>query len=47
MSPARWTGFVIVWIALVVLVVDAVRHSVGARRRASKALGNDGTDQPV
>lgn len=27
MPPARWAGFVIVWIALVFFTVDAVRHS--------------------
>ncbi|MBV9846265.1 MAG: EamA family transporter RarD [Kutzneria sp.] len=27
MSPARWTGFGLVWLALLILVVDAVRRS--------------------
>lgn len=36
MSAARWTGFAIVWVALVVLVVDVLGQSVPSRRpRAS------------
>ena len=31
MSPGRWTGFAIVWVALVVLVADSVRHQMRAR----------------
>lgn len=38
MTPARWTGFVIVWVALVVLVGDALRHSVARRRPRTPPL---------
>jgi chloramphenicol-sensitive protein RarD len=31
MSPARWAGFGLVWVALVVLTADSVR--VASRRR--------------
>lgn len=31
MSPGRWTGFAIVWVALVVLVADSVRYQMRAR----------------
>ena len=43
MSSARWTGFLIVWIALVVLAADAVRHSVRSRRRPPRAAPAEGT----
>ena len=37
MSTARWTGFAIVWLALVVLTVDTLRHRTGlARARAAE-----------
>jgi chloramphenicol-sensitive protein RarD len=32
MPPARWIGFAIVWVALAVFSVDAVRHSRAMRR---------------
>lgn len=32
MPPARWAGFAIVWVALVVLTVDMVRHTRKTRR---------------
>jgi chloramphenicol-sensitive protein RarD len=32
MSTTRWVGFVLVWVALVVLTVDLVRAARGARR---------------
>ena len=35
MSPARWVGFGLVWLALVVLTVAGLR---GARRRATERL---------
>jgi chloramphenicol-sensitive protein RarD len=34
MPPARWAGFAIIWVALVVLTVDMVRSSRASRRRA-------------
>lgn len=37
MSPGRWTGFAIVWIALVVLVIDSVRGS--RQRRLAATAG--------
>jgi chloramphenicol-sensitive protein RarD len=27
MPPARWFGFALVWVALVILTVDGLRHS--------------------
>ncbi len=33
MSPERWAGFAVVWVALVVLAVDMVRIGLHARRR--------------
>jgi chloramphenicol-sensitive protein RarD len=36
MSTTRWVGFVLVWVALVVLTVDLVR-AARAQRRASRA----------
>jgi chloramphenicol-sensitive protein RarD len=35
MSTGRWIGFVLVWVALVVLSVDLIR-AAGAQRRASR-----------
>lgn len=40
MAPSRWAGFVIIWAALAVYSVDAVRHS----RRAQEPVGSR---QPV
>ena len=37
MSPSRWAGFAIVWVALLVLTVDSVRAARAARSR-SRAL---------
>ena len=37
MSTTRWVGFVLVWVALLVLAVDLVR-AAGVTRRASRAL---------
>ncbi|MEO6143179.1 MAG: EamA family transporter RarD [Dermatophilaceae bacterium] len=39
MSPSRWVGFAIVWIALLVLTFDAA-HSVRTRRRLADAAEN-------
>ncbi|SEB39213.1 chloramphenicol-sensitive protein RarD [Paramicrobacterium humi] len=33
MPPERWVGFGLVWLALIVLTVDMVRHSRSVRRR--------------
>ena len=38
MSTTRWVGFVLVWLALIVLAVDLVRAARGGRR-ASRSLG--------
>ncbi|MES2169101.1 MAG: EamA family transporter RarD [Actinomycetota bacterium] len=35
MPPVRWAGFVLVWIALVVLSIDLVRRRRGARRASA------------
>lgn len=37
MSTTRWVGFILVWVALIVLAVDLVRAARGGRR-ASRAL---------
>ncbi|WP_111766570.1 EamA family transporter RarD [Nakamurella deserti] len=37
MSATRWVGFVIIWAALAVYSVDAVRHSRGGRREPAAA----------
>lgn len=34
MPPERWLGFALVWVALVLLTVDMVRHSRSVRRRS-------------
>jgi chloramphenicol-sensitive protein RarD len=26
MPPARWVGFIIVWVALIIFTIDALRH---------------------
>ncbi len=42
MSPARWAGFALVWLALVVLVVDGLRHrrtQILEARAAADAAG--------
>lgn len=31
MSPARWIGFILVWIALTILTIDSVRHARRSR----------------
>ncbi len=36
MSTTRWVGFVLVWVALIVLTADLIR-AAGAQRRASRA----------
>lgn len=33
MSPERWIGFGLVWIGLIILTVDALRHTIRVRRR--------------
>nr|WP_307497895.1 EamA family transporter RarD [Arthrobacter woluwensis] len=33
MSPERWIGFGLVWLGLVILTVDALRHTIRVRRR--------------
>lgn len=33
MSPERWIGFGLVWLGLIILTVDALRHSIRVRRR--------------
>lgn len=38
MPPERWAGFVIVWVALVILVIDMVRAAGRARGAASAAV---------
>ncbi len=38
MSPARWVGFAVIWFALILISVDALRHNsrnAAARRRAA------------
>lgn len=51
MSPARWIGFVAVWIALVVLIVDIVRQLRRSRRTPAPveppAVTGEITTQPV
>jgi chloramphenicol-sensitive protein RarD len=37
MSPSRWVGFGIVWLALVVLTVDSFTAARAARRPAAPA----------
>ncbi|HET7326721.1 MAG TPA: EamA family transporter RarD [Nocardioidaceae bacterium] len=37
MSPARWAGFVLVWIALAILTAEAISHRRRALRRAAVA----------
>src|SRR3954469_3054612 len=44
MSPARWAGFGLVWVALVVLTVDTVR---AASRRRPAALAAPESGEPV
>ena len=34
MPPARWLGFVLIWTALAVFTVDAIRRGRSARARA-------------
>jgi chloramphenicol-sensitive protein RarD len=43
MPPARWTGFVIVWIALVVFSYDGLRQ--GGRNRTARRAVQDGIDE--
>jgi len=33
MSPERWIGFGLVWLGLIILTVDALRHTIRVRRR--------------
>jgi chloramphenicol-sensitive protein RarD len=35
MSPARWVGFALVWVALTILTVDSVRHARSSSRGVS------------
>ncbi|MDA8435070.1 MAG: EamA family transporter RarD [Actinomycetales bacterium] len=43
MPPARWAGFVIVWIALVVFSYDGLRQ--GGRNRTARRAVQDGIDE--
>ncbi len=43
MPPARWAGFVIVWIALVVFSYDGLRQ--GGRNRTARRAVHDGVDE--
>jgi len=45
MPPYRWVGFVLVWMALVVLTVDALRHANSTRRHSTDR--KSGTSQPA
>ena len=47
MPPARWVGFVIVWIALAVFTYDSLRQ--GGRNRTARraAAGVDEVEAPV
>lgn len=38
MPPARWAGFALVWVALIVLTIDMLRSNAAARRAAPEAL---------
>ena len=46
MSTSRWIGFIIVWVALIVFSVDAVRHAkkAGNDRRSVLAQSLDVTE---
>jgi len=46
LPPERVAGFILVWIALVVLTVDALRATSGALRRRSDREGGD-PEQPA
>jgi chloramphenicol-sensitive protein RarD len=38
MPPARWAGFALVWVALIVLTIDMLRSNAAARRAAAEAV---------
>ena len=38
MSTTRWVGFVLVWVALIVLTVDLIRAARGTRRASRAAV---------
>jgi chloramphenicol-sensitive protein RarD len=38
MSTTRWVGFVLVWVALIVLTVDLIRAARGQRRASHAAV---------
>jgi chloramphenicol-sensitive protein RarD len=44
MSPQRWAGFGIVWLALIVLTVDSL---IGVRRRRLRDAADDGVCEPA
>ena len=44
MSPQRWAGFAIVWVALVLLSVDSV---LGVRHRRQRDAADDGVCEPA
>ena len=46
LSTGRWTGFVLVWIALVVFAVDGVRHTRRSRTAASSPAANPVSGDP-
>jgi chloramphenicol-sensitive protein RarD len=43
MPPARWAGFVIVWVALAVFSYDGLRQ--GGRNRSARRLAAEGADE--
>jgi len=44
MSPQRWAGFGIVWLALIVLTIDSL---IGVRRRRLRDAADDGVCEPA
>ncbi|MDR0626009.1 MAG: EamA family transporter RarD [Bifidobacteriaceae bacterium] len=51
MPPARWIGFAIVWLALIILSVDAVHHTrrrqFNPLKRSAAPVLSDGSDSPL
>ncbi len=45
MTPARWVGFVLVWIALAVFSVDSIRHLRRQRSMAASTTEGDALDE--